>query len=159
VTSFVLRRVHRDRAADVVEETFLAAWRRLDEAPGDARLWLYGIARGVVANDRRSQLRAGALVRRLLGVAGEATPDHAVDAGQGPAWEAFRRLPSRDREVVALVAWEDLDIAEIAAVLGCSEGAVRVRLHRARARLTRLRDEIEGDPAAPPPAPPAEDIP
>jgi RNA polymerase sigma-70 factor (ECF subfamily) len=65
VVRFALRRAPRDRAPDIAEETFLAAWRRLDEIPADAGPWLYGVARGVLANDRRSQRRGGAPLQHL----------------------------------------------------------------------------------------------
>jgi DNA-directed RNA polymerase specialized sigma24 family protein len=57
---YALRRTaNTDDAADVLAETFLAAWRRLDDVPPgpQARLWLYGTARRVLANQRRGELR------------------------------------------------------------------------------------------------------
>jgi DNA-directed RNA polymerase specialized sigma24 family protein len=141
VLAFAFRRTARDRAPDVAEETFLTAWRRLDEIPLDARVWLYGVARGVLANDRRSRKRGGALLQRLAGLPAAVAPDPG-DSATGPAWEALRTLPARDQEAIALVVWEELTAAEAAAVMGCSEGAFRVRLHRARARLeAALRGE------------------
>jgi RNA polymerase sigma-70 factor (ECF subfamily) len=49
---------------------------------------------------------------------------------------AFARLKGGDRELLALAVWEELDAGEIATVLGCSRNAARIRLHRARRRLT-----------------------
>jgi DNA-directed RNA polymerase specialized sigma24 family protein len=66
--AYVLRRVDRgEDAADVVAETFLVAWRRMDRVPeGDeARLWLYGVARRQLANQRRGELRRSRLAERL----------------------------------------------------------------------------------------------
>ena len=57
---------------------------------------------------------------------------------------AFRRLPDADRELLTLVAWEGLDPGQIAAVLGCSRNAVRIRLHRARRKLA---SELGAGPA------------
>src|SRR5262249_61963443 len=51
---------------------------------------------------------------------------------------AFRSLPPADQELLALAAWERLTTGQIAAVLGCSPNAVRIRRHRARRRLTAL---------------------
>jgi RNA polymerase sigma-70 factor (ECF subfamily) len=48
---------------------------------------------------------------------------------------AFARVPADQRELLALVAWEELHSRQIATVLGCSTNAVRIRLHRARRRL------------------------
>lgn len=102
VFRFALRRAPRDRAPDIAEETFLAAWRRLDEIPTDARPWLYGVARGLLANDRRSRKRGGALLQRLAGLPSAVAPDPG-DAATGPAWEAFHCLPARDQDAIALV--------------------------------------------------------
>src|SRR6202035_3680251 len=63
ILGYVLRRTSNpDDAADVIAETFLTAWRRLEDMPSDpqARLWLYGVARRVLANHHRGQRRAGA---------------------------------------------------------------------------------------------------
>ena len=65
VLAYARRRVDPDAAADVVAETFLVAWRRLDAVPDDALPWLYGVARKVVGNQRRAQRRSQALVERL----------------------------------------------------------------------------------------------
>jgi len=143
VLGYVLRRTQNgDDAADVVAETFLTAWRRFDEVPvGDrARLWLYGVARRVLANHYRGERRRSGLSDRLRAeLSGvhfepESTPELA---GIGAA---FRSLPDADRELLALVAWEGLDSAQIAAVLGCSRNAVRIRLHRARAKFRKALD-------------------
>ena len=137
VLAFVLRRTERaEDAADVVAETFLVAWRRLDELPAGAeRLWIYGVARRVLANHRRGE-------RRRLRLADQLREELAVRMPQTPPSgelaelaAAFRTLPEGDREVLMLEAWEQLSSVEIAAVLGCSRNAARIRLHRARKRL------------------------
>src|SRR5207244_6521764 len=68
ILGYALRRVESpEDAADIVATTFLIAWRRLDDAPQslEVRLWLYGVARGVVANHRRGQVRRSRLAERL----------------------------------------------------------------------------------------------
>jgi RNA polymerase sigma-70 factor, ECF subfamily len=68
--------------------------------------------------------------------------DHADGIAEADAVEtAMRRLGRRDQELLYLIAWEDLKIADAAQVLGCSVATARVRLHRARRRLARLLDE------------------
>ena len=62
-------------------ETFLVAWRRLDDVPADALPWLYGVARRVLANQRRSADRGAALERRLAGAERPAAPRPGRDAG------------------------------------------------------------------------------
>lgn len=155
ILGYVLRRTDSpDDAADVIAETFLTAWRRLDAVPpdDDARLWLYGVARRLLANHHRGQRRQSLLTDRLRGQLAvtyeppEFTGDLAVIAA------AFRALPEPDRELLALVAWEGLDHGQIAAVLGCSRNAVRIRLHRARRRFAGAYTRSQGAPA-PAPAP------
>ena len=121
-----------DTSDDVVAETFLVAWRRLDEVPSAAAPWLFGVARNVRLNLLRGDRRREALTDRL-----RMEPSaQATAAGDGAALAAaLSGLSERDREVVLLAAWEELDSGEIAAVLGCSRTAARVRLHRARRRL------------------------
>jgi RNA polymerase sigma factor (sigma-70 family) len=142
--AYVLRRVDRaEDAADVVAETFLVAWRRLDELPpaDGARLWLYGVARRQLANQRRGQLRRSRLADRLRAelptvVAGApSTEDHRVAA----VGAALARLDEEDREILRLTSWEGLTPTEIATVIGVPGVTVRSRLHRAR---KRLRSEV-----------------
>jgi RNA polymerase sigma factor (sigma-70 family) len=138
ILGYVLRRTDNpDDAADVIAETFLTAWRRLEDMPRDpqARLWLYGVARRVLANHHRGERRRSALADRLRAdLAAEYRPAE-FDGGQTRIAEAFRRLPAGDRELLALSAWEGLGYGQIAVVLGCSRNAVRLRLFRARKRL------------------------
>lgn len=135
VLGYVLRRAETpDDAADVIADTFLIAWRRLEAVPhGDqARLWLYGVARRVLANHHRSQRRRSTLADRLradLAVSFH-PPEYAGELAEVAA--VFRGLPDNERELLALAGWEGLDAGQIAAVLGCSRNAVRIRLHRAR---------------------------
>src|SRR3954447_25843797 len=120
VCGYVLRRTADPAdAADAVAETYLTLWRRLGQLSeqADARLWLYGVARRVLANQRRSQRRSTALTERLTedfqSLAGpvELPPDRR---GIGTA---FRRLSEGDRELLALVGWEGLDRDQIAETL------------------------------------------
>jgi RNA polymerase sigma-70 factor, ECF subfamily len=133
VLAYALRRSDTATAEDVVSEVFLVANRRLVEVPADARPWLYGVARRVLANQRRSERRRAA-AHAALGVLAR---DRAAAAppADTPLLEALAALRPDDREVLMLIAWEDLDAAGVAAVLGCSPAAVHTRLHRARARL------------------------
>jgi RNA polymerase sigma-70 factor (ECF subfamily) len=128
-------------ADDILAETFLVAWRRLDDVPGDARPWLIGVARNIRLNAHRSARRQQAVAARLTqitpGDAGE--PSREGDAVQ----DALARLSSADREVLLLSAWDDLDRAEIAAVLGCTKANVSLRLHRARRRFAAAMSAAE----------------
>lgn len=146
ILGFALRRsATPEDAADVVSETFLTAWRRFDEVPeAEARLWLFGVARRLLANRRRSNLRRERLGARLRGDLAAAVPDHAQRvATTTDIQRALRKVSERDREILELSLWEGLEPREIAAVLEVAEGTARTRLSRARARL---RGQLGGDP-------------
>ena len=148
VLAYAVRRVpDAEDAADVVADTFLVAWRRLDGVPAgeEARLWLYGVARRVLANQQRSERRRGRLAERLrreLPAALDADGPTAPEIGGVLA--ALGRLGPEDQEVLRLSGWEELTPGEIATVLGISGVAARSRLHRAR---HRLRAALQGAPA------------
>jgi RNA polymerase sigma-70 factor (ECF subfamily) len=128
---------------DLVTEVFLVAWRRRDQVPREPLPWLYGVARRVLANHRRADDRREALAARAAAHAAVAAPDPAEAVGlRTDLARALAGLSDHDRELVLLVAWEGLTLAEAAAALGCRRGAAAVRLHRARRRLhTVLHDE------------------
>lgn len=155
VLGYVLRRTgNAHDAADVLAETFLTAWRRLDDMPaGDAaRPWLFAVARRILANHRRGERRRSELDERLRSeLNADLAPAYPVpeyDGELAAAGAAFRTLSDDDRELLSLAGWEGLDAGEIATVLGCSRNAVRVRLHRARRRFARaLDDRAPGDRA------------
>jgi RNA polymerase sigma factor (sigma-70 family) len=117
----------------------------MDRLPGEPsdRVWLYGVARRVVARHHRGRLRRSRLRARL---AFERTVTSFTDQ-EHPAIELLRqaieRLPSRDREAIKLVLWDKLSHGEAAQVLGCSANALGVRIHRAR---NRLQQELGDQP-------------
>jgi RNA polymerase sigma-70 factor (ECF subfamily) len=142
VLGYAIRRTE-DRAAaeEAVSETFLIAWRRFDAMPADALPWLLGVARKVLANQRRAAGRRapdGPLVP-LEAVAdpapGAAVADVVADRQAFAA--AFASLSAGDREVLALVNWDGLAPREAATVLGCTAATFYLRLHRARRRLLK----------------------
>jgi RNA polymerase sigma factor (sigma-70 family) len=138
IAHYALRRTESsDDAVDVVSETFLTAWRRLHDVPAgdEARLWLYGVARRVLANLHRGAARRELLAARLRTSFAGSYADRPRERDEVRA--AFAGLSPDDRELLSLTGWEGLSPAEIATVLGCSRGTVRVRLHRARRRLAR----------------------
>ncbi|HWH19690.1 MAG TPA: sigma-70 family RNA polymerase sigma factor [Solirubrobacterales bacterium] len=142
--AFTMRRISgREAAEEVVADTFAVAWRRRDLIPDRPLPWLYAIATNVLADQYRSTRRRRDLDLRL---AHEASADPAAsDPAESLALReafsaAFSQLEEREREVLRLVAWDGLDVREAAQVLGCSQGAFRVRLHRARRKLTRRLD-------------------
>ncbi|MEV0202921.1 sigma-70 family RNA polymerase sigma factor [Nonomuraea sp. NPDC050691] len=147
ITAYAARRCDSPQdAADVVADTFTVAWRRVDELPEgeQAMLWLYGVARKVLANRRRTgrhrQERNAELDAEVADLYGR-RPDSGVELDA--IARAFRELPGDDRELLSLVAWEGLDREEIATVLGLTRNAVRVRLYRARKRFARALAEAD----------------
>ncbi|MER6008181.1 RNA polymerase sigma factor [Nonomuraea angiospora] len=147
ITAYAARRCDSPQdAADVVAETFAVAWRRIHDLPDgeEATLWLYGTARKVLANHYRGEVRRQArsveLDTEMADLYG-ASPDSGVELSA--IAHVFRNLSDDDRELLALVAWEGLDRQEIAAVLGLSRNAVRIRLHRARKRFARALAEAD----------------
>lgn len=134
---YALRRsADPDDAADIVAETFLIAWRRLGEVPldGKARLWLFGTARHVLANQDRGARRRDRLTMRLRDELRQQLPVHQALEGS-PLLEALAELGEADRELLMLIGWEELTPTQAAEALGISPFAARTRLHRARRRL------------------------
>lgn len=152
VVRYARRHVLPDEVEDVVAETFVVAWRRLDEVPAYGLPWLLGVARNTSANIRRSRRRQEALSDRIAfhhddePVWPETDGDDAVTA-------ALHRLSDADRELLTLIAWDGLAPAEAADSLGCSRTALKVRLHRARTRFAALLGEGTADPPAVAPLP------
>lgn len=144
---FLVRRTDPATADDVLAETLLVCWRRLDDVPADAALpWAYGVARRCLANAQRGTRRQERLAAKV------ATVDPPADSVPGPDAgphddrldEALSRLTETEAELVRLWAWEQLTPAEIAAVLDLTPNAVSIRLHRAREKLRELLRKNDG---------------
>jgi RNA polymerase sigma-70 factor, ECF subfamily len=143
------------RAEDLTEVVFLRALGglpRFDER-GDGerstfRVWLFQIARNALANERRRLRRRPEAPLELADViASDDDPAAAIgtrDAARR-AWQAIDRLPEDRRRALVLRFVEEMSTAEIAAVLGRSEGAVRVLIHRALRAVARATDGRGGD--------------
>ncbi|MCB0910929.1 MAG: RNA polymerase sigma factor [Propionibacteriaceae bacterium] len=150
VLRFVQRRIALDRAEDVVAEAMLVVWRRVDEVPsvrGDARAWVFGIARNCLLNGHRTRRRHDALAVRLADPGALASASGVVsDAAdlvvrRVDVSAAWARLSASDQEVLALSVFEDLTSRQAGAVLGISAEAFRLRLSRVRRALRR---DLEG---------------
>ena len=151
---YLLRRADADAADDILAETMLVLWRRLEDVPGlgkgpvtdpDSVLpWCYGVARGCLSNARRADGRRLRLVERLTRTA--PPPKHG-EADHPELQAALGALGALDREVVLLWAWEGLTPREIAEVTGLTPNAVSIRLHRAKKKLAALLDRKNDDKA------------
>lgn len=149
VYAYCYRRTGPDRADDAAAETFLVAWRKLDQAPQGSTVlpWLYGVAYGVVRNQWRGARRKHRLDRKLQTMGIDAVlPAESVVVLRDEATrmvQALRRLKEKEQEILRLSVWEELPHSDAALVLGISPEAVRQRLSRARKSLIREYDRVE----------------
>lgn len=151
LTYFYRRTLDAEVAADLLAETFAVALQRRHRfrdtgRPGAA--WLYGIASRELSHwYRRQRVELRAIHR--LGVEMPALDDDSMariealaggDEDRAAVARALAELPEGERDAVELRVVEERSYSEIAATLGCTEGAARTRVHRALARLNRLME-------------------
>ena len=154
VYAYCRRRTDAQTAADCVAETFLVAWRRLDDVPnGDAALrWLYGVARKTLANEFRRNRRRQGLLTRLRDVEPAENPGTEVLVVRRERdrmmLAALARLRPQDQELLRLAWWEELPHADIAALLDCSTDAVNHRIHRAAQKAAKEYQRLDHGHAA-----------
>ena len=151
---YLARRAGRQVADDLVAETFLTAFAkrdRYDLGYSDALPWLYRIATNLVGQHHRDEARQYRIMQRA--VAEPEVPDHADRVAAGVTAQAthalleaaLAALPAGDRDVLLLIAWEQLTYQEVSRALAIPAGTVRSRLHRAR---TKVRQVLAGTDAA-----------
>jgi RNA polymerase sigma-70 factor, ECF subfamily len=150
VRRFLARRTDPDTADDVLADTLLVLWRRLDDVPGgdEALPWTYAVARNALANALRGSRRQRRLAYRITVTdpPGEVAP--AEPEPDDRVSSALERMRPDEAELLRLWAWEQLGPVEIATVLGLSPNAVSIRLHRARGRFKEIFEELGGEPDA-----------
>jgi len=135
VRRYLARRTDAATADDVLSETLVVLWRRIDDVPADPIPWVIGVARLQLANAERAQRRQRRLFARIATIdPPQVVEDHA-SSDTGYIREAIARLRPAEAEVVRLWAWDDLTLEQIAASLGISVNAATLRLHRARKKL------------------------
>ena len=138
VRRYVVRRESGALVDDAIADTFLVAWRRLDEIPERTLPWLLGVARRVLADQRRAGRRRRSLSARLHvdALTGGVAREWEAPAGlTSELTSALAGLTENEREALLLVAWDELSATDAARVAGCSAAAFRVRVHRARRRV------------------------
>jgi RNA polymerase sigma factor (sigma-70 family) len=151
---YLARRAGPQVAGDLVAETFLAAFAqrfRYDVGHPDARPWLYGIATNLIGQHRRDEARQHRIMQSAS--AGPAVPGHAERVAADVTAQAMRALlgaalaglAAGDRDVLLLIACEQLTYQEVSQALAIPVGTVRSRLHRAR---TKVRQVLAGTDAA-----------
>lgn len=139
VAAYLLARSDQVTAAEALSRTFEVAWRRRQDMPDEPLPWLLGVARRVLADERRGGHRRQALAERLQHNTPEPLQaDHAMAFQERSALApALEELTPVQREALLLIAWDGLSEREAAAALGCTRGALALRLHRARSHLRR----------------------
>ena len=149
------RRVPAHEVEDLVADVFLAAWRRIDDAPdGPAVLpWLYRIAHHTTGNHWRGRDRRRRLIHKLSSLIPGVAQGPAEDDGPGDdrvdaILEVAAGLSPDDQEILRLAHWEQLSVAEIGLVLDLSPNAAKQRLRRARGRLRRRSSHLSCRPGS-----------
>ncbi|GAA0995403.1 sigma-70 family RNA polymerase sigma factor [Acrocarpospora macrocephala] len=140
VWAYVVSRAGRQVADEVVSETFAIAWRKFDQVPQHALPWLLGVARNVLRDNIRAEIRREGLAREMRDWVSGDVADHVAE--RLGVLKAMARLTTDDREILILVAWQGLSPRDAARVLGCTVTTFRVRLHRARKRLEQELEPI-----------------
>lgn len=131
-----LQRRSPDAAADLLGETMLVAWRRKADAPSEpaqVRPWLFGIARMCLRGHGRDESRRLRLTERVASLA--SVPEQPDDALALDVRAAIAALPTPQRELVELVHWEGMSLADAATVVGTNPSTARSRYAKARATL------------------------
>lgn len=158
IHAYCARRLDSHLVDDAVAETFLVAWRKIEQVPvGDQALpWLYAVAHLVLSHQWRHTARRHRLVERLQGVARVDVPSADVYILRSVEYDLVTKAASRlgriDQEVLRLTLWEELSYADAATVLAISPEAVKQRVFRARQNLTREYRRLDPDRQRPPAA-------
>ncbi len=136
----VIFQVVRDRALaeDILEETFLKAFKYIKSFKGESRLltWLYRIAMNIAKEELKKEKR----VELTKIPQDENIPaEFTLDEKKKIIWEGLSHLSTEDREIITLIDIQGLPYDDVSYVLGIPEGTVKSRIARAR---DRLREEI-----------------
>lgn len=132
-------------AADLLSETMATAWRRVDAMPDDstqARMWLFGIARNVLANAERAAQRRWKLADKLRAHLTTATPPDD-DQRTIEVRDAVNRLTPELRELVGLIHWDGFSITDAAGIVGIPASTARTRYQNARQQLARSLTSVD----------------
>jgi RNA polymerase sigma-70 factor (ECF subfamily) len=138
VGAYLQRRIYplsQSDVDDLVEETLIIAWRRLDDIPEEAPIaWMVGVARNVLRNAQRKVRRGERALQRTRVTSMSASAEDQVVADEAVR-TALAHLSDDDREIITLSAWDGLSGADIARIYGISVNAAAVRLSRAHERF------------------------
>jgi len=140
----------QEQSEDMVQDVFyrLLKSRHTFTGEGEFRTWMYHVSRNIIKDHYRkskndaSQYDADAFAEKLS-VAAQADVDIQKKMELKQLQQAINKLDEQSREVIVLSRYQELKYAEIAHILGISEGAVKVRVHRAINQLKSLYRPIE----------------
>ena len=134
------------RAQDVVQETFIRAWRNpraFDPERGSPRPWLYAVARRIIIDDSRSARARHEAVREQLPDTGVPDGTDVVD-DRDVVRQALARLSPEHRAVLRECYYRQRSVEEAAAILGIAPGTVKSRTHYAIRALRIALEELGG---------------
>lgn len=141
ILRFILQRVDdRELAEDLSAEAFTRAWKKHQEGVSITMRWMIATARNLVGNEYQRRASERERIRRVL-------IEEVLDAGDDGGYDAVEvrfavtKLPPLDALAIQLTYWDGLPASDAAEVMGCSKGAIWVRLTRARATLRALLTE------------------
>ncbi|WP_166880086.1 RNA polymerase sigma factor [Salinibacterium sp. ZJ450] len=137
--AYCRRRAAPEDAADLLAETMVTAWRRVELLPSDpeqARMWLFGIARNMLLNADRADRRRSRLADRMRSLLTTDAQMSAPPADAGSeVLDAIARLEPELAELVRLVHWDGFSLAQAAELTGIPAPTARGRYHRAKEAL------------------------
>ncbi len=146
IANYLRRRLYPLTVADLddlVEETMLVVWRRLNDIPREAELpWMIGVARNILRNARRSQYRKSNFEAALRAPHDHSSAEDHVIA-DASVRDALTALNEDDREVLLLNAWDGLDTHALGVALSITTNAAAVRLSRAQSRFRERFTSLE----------------
>ena len=150
VFRYALRRTQSEHAAlDIVSDTFAVVWTRIHLAPtsAEARLWVFGIARNILRNHGRSEIRRTRLMEKLSSQIAEIVDGPDADETTEFLVASLNSLDEITREIILLTTWEEMSAPEVARVLGMNSNTVRSRLRRGLAKVQHsLESHVLADP-------------
>jgi RNA polymerase sigma-70 factor (ECF subfamily) len=141
--------LRQSEAEELAQEAFVRVWQHLARyqvGQGAFSTWLFTIAKRLALNelDRAAHRLQNCTGETLEVACDQHGPEQFLQLRQRRAalLKALRSLPMGDRSVLALTYVQELSLSDVALIEGCSESAVKARLHRARHRLREALPEL-----------------